>query len=61
MSSCEDSEHASISQYFILPRQKGGFVLFSVIANLRVEEARNPLREEKNKDFRKAALVAVGP
>jgi hypothetical protein len=61
MSSCEDSERASISQYFILPRKKGGFVLFSVIANLRVEEARNPLREEKNKDFRKAALVAVGP
>lgn len=61
MSSCEDSERASISQYFILPRKKGGFVLFSVVANLRAEEARNPLREEKNKDFRKAALVAVGP
>ena len=61
MSSCEDSERASISQYFILPRKKGGFVLFSVVSNLRVEEARNPLREEKNKDFRKAALVAVGP
>jgi hypothetical protein len=61
MSSCEDSERESISQYFILPRKKGGFVLFSVVANLRVEEARNPLREEKNKDFRKAALVAVGP
>ena len=30
-------------------------------ANLRAEKARNPLREEKNKDFRKAALVAVGP
>jgi hypothetical protein len=61
MSSCEDSERASISQYFILPRKKGGFVLFSVAVNLRAEEARNPLREEKNKDFRKAALVAVGP
>ena len=61
MSSCEDSERASISQYFILPRKKGGFVLFSVVANLRAEEARSPLREEKNKDFRKAALVAVGP
>jgi hypothetical protein len=61
MSSCEDSERASISQYFILPRKKGGFVLFSVVASLRMEEARNPLREEKNKDFRKAALVAVGP
>ena len=61
MSSCEDSEHASISEYFVLPRKKGGFVLFSVVANLRIAEARNPLREEKNKDFRKAALVAVGP
>jgi hypothetical protein len=61
MSSCEDSERASISEYFVLPRKKGGFVLFSVIANLRVAEAKNPLREEKNKDFRKAALVAIGP
>ncbi|MDP1585269.1 MAG: hypothetical protein Q8M18_17765 [Bradyrhizobium sp.] len=61
MSSCEDSERARISQYFILPRKKGGFVLFSVVSNLRAEEARNPLREDKNKDFRKAALVAVGP
>jgi hypothetical protein len=61
MSSCEDSERANVSQYFILPRKKGGFVMFSVVSNLRAEEAKSPLREQKNTDFRKAALVAVGP
>jgi hypothetical protein len=61
MSSCEDSERANISQYFILPRKKGGFVMFSVVSNLRAEEVKSPLREQKNTDFRKAALVAVGP
>jgi hypothetical protein len=61
MSSCEDSERANISQYFILSRKKGGFVMFSVVSNLRAEEVKSPLREQKNTDFRKAALVAVGP
>ena len=61
MSSCEDSERANLSQYFILPRKKGGFVLFSVVASLRPEEARSPAREQRNSDFRKPALVAVGP
>jgi hypothetical protein len=61
MSSCEDSERSNVSQYFIVPRDKGGFVMFSVIANLKAEEARSSLREQKNTDFRKAALVAVGP
>lgn len=61
MSSCEDSERSNISQYFILPRKAGEFVMFSVVTNLRIEEAKSPLREQKNTDFRKAALVAVGP
>ncbi|WP_457492249.1 hypothetical protein [Tardiphaga sp. P5_C7] len=61
MSSCEDSERSNLSQYFILPRKAGGFVMFAVISNLRLEEAKSPLREQKNTDFRKAALVAVGP
>jgi hypothetical protein len=61
MSTCEDSERATISQYFILPRRKGGFAMFSVVANLRVEEAKSPLREQRNGAFRQAALVAVGP
>jgi len=61
MSSCEDSERSNISQYFIVPRKAGGFVMFSVVANLRTEEAKSSLREQKNTDFRKAALVATGP
>ena len=54
MSSCEDSERASISQYFILPRKKGGFVLFSVVANLRAEEARKPAARGKEQGFQES-------
>ena len=61
MSSCEDSERASISQYFIVPRGKGGFVMFSVVASLLPGEAKSPAREQRNGDFRKAALVATEP
>jgi hypothetical protein len=61
MSSCEDSERSNVSEYFVVPRKAGGFVMFSVIANLRTEEAKSPLREQKNSDLRKAALVATGP
>lgn len=61
MSSCDDSERSNLSQYFIVPRKAGGFVMFAVISNLRSEDAKSPVREQKNTDFRKAALVAVGP
>lgn len=61
MSSCEDSERASISQYFIVPRGKGGFVMFSVVASVRLEEAKSPAREQRNVELRKAALIATEP
>ena len=58
-SSCDDSDGARVSQYFIVARKKGGFVLFSVASNMKTEEARTVAREERLADFRKAALVVV--
>jgi hypothetical protein len=58
-SSCEDSGGARLSQYFIVSRKKGGFVLFSVVANMKTEEARTVTKEERLVDFRRAAWVVV--
>ena len=58
-SSCEDSEGPRISQYFIVSRKKGGFVLFSVVSNMKTEEAKTVAKDERLADFRKAALVVV--
>jgi hypothetical protein len=58
-SSCDDSDGARISQYFIVSRKKGGFVLFSIVSNMKTEEARTVAKEERLADFRKAALVVV--
>lgn len=58
-SSCDDTDGARFSQYFIVSRNKGGFVLFSVVSNMKTEEAKTVTREEKLVDFKKAALVVV--
>ena len=58
-SSCDDSDGARLSQYFIVSRKKGGFVLFSVVSNMKTEEAKTVTKEERLVDFRKAALVVV--
>lgn len=58
-SSCEDSEGPRISQYFIVSRKKGGFVLFSVVSNMKTEEAKTVTKDERLADFRKAALVVA--
>ena len=60
-SSCEDSAGARISQYFLVSRKKGGFVLFSGVSNMKTEEARTVAKEERLSDFRKAAWVVVNP
>jgi hypothetical protein len=57
--SCEDSEGARVAQYFIVPRDKGGFVMFSVVANTKAEQAREITKDERLTDFRKAAWTAV--
>ena len=46
-SSCEDSAGARISQYFLVSRKKGGFVLFSVVSNMKTEEARTLAKDER--------------
>jgi hypothetical protein len=56
---CEDSDGSRVAQYFILPRRKGGFVLFSVVSTMGSEPARTVVRDERLTDFRKAALTAV--
>jgi hypothetical protein len=58
-SSCDDSAGPRISQYFIVSRKRGGFVLFSVVSSMKTEEAKAVAKEERLADFRKAALVVV--
>jgi hypothetical protein len=58
-SSCDDTDGARLSQYFIVSRRKGGFVMFSVVSNMKTEEAKTVTRDEKLVDFKKAALVVV--
>lgn len=60
-SSCEDSTGARISQYFLVSRKKGGFVLFSVVSNMKTDAARMLAKDERLADFRKAAWVVVNP
>jgi hypothetical protein len=58
-SSCEDSGGPRLSQYFIVSRKKGGFVVFSVVSNMKTEDAKTIAKDERLADFRKAALVVV--
>lgn len=57
--SCEDSGGSRTSQYFIVPRRKGGFVMFSVVASSKIEQAHDLNKEERLSDFRKAAWTAA--
>jgi hypothetical protein len=59
LASCEDSDGSRIAQYFIVPRKKGGFVMFSVQSNMKTEQARDVTKDDRLGGFRKAALVAV--
>jgi hypothetical protein len=57
--SCEDSAGSRTAQYFIVPRKRGGFVMFSVVSNMTTEPARNISRDEKIVDFKRAAVTVV--
>ena len=59
IATCEDSDGLRVAEYFIVPRRKGGFVMFSVQSNMKTEQARDVTKEENLAGFRKAALVAV--
>jgi hypothetical protein len=58
-SACEDTDGSGAAQYFVLPRKKGGFIVFSVVSDMKTEKARGAVKDEKVVDFQKAALVAV--
>jgi hypothetical protein len=56
-SSCEDSTGTRSAQYFILPRKKGGFVMFSVAG--AVLAADKSSASDRHVVFQKAALTAT--
>jgi len=56
---CEDSSGVRTVQYFILPRRKGGFVIFSVAGDQMSNANGGANREEKIVDLQKAALLTV--
>lgn len=59
-SSCEDTQGLRASQYFIIPRKRGGgFVLFSVTSSAPINGTSITQKEEKVSDFRKAAFEAA--
>jgi hypothetical protein len=57
--SCDDTDGPRTAQYFIVPRKKGGFILFSVVSSMKTEQSRAVVKDEKLVDFRKAALTAA--
>jgi len=62
MSSCEDSEKSAIAEYFIFPRNAGGFIMFSVLIPMKTigQQVPGQQREETNAAFRKAAYTSIG-
>jgi hypothetical protein len=58
-STCEDSEGIRSSLYFLVPRKKGGFVLFSVVSSGKPGTSATATSDEKLPDYRKAALTSV--
>src|SRR5262249_24378673 len=59
---CEDSSGVRTVQYFILPRRKGGFVIFSVAGDQTFglsNGSGGANREDKIVDLQKAALLTV--
>ncbi len=59
LATCEDCDGSRIAEYFIVPRPKGGFVMFAVQSNMKTEPARDISKEENLAGFRKAAVVAA--
>jgi hypothetical protein len=59
MATCEDTDGSRVAEYFIVPRRKGGFVMFSVQSDLKTAQEHEVTKDENLAGFRKAALVAV--
>lgn len=58
-SSCEDSAGLRMSQYFVVPRKRGGFAVFAVASSASPEKTSTNLGEDRLNHYRKAALTAV--
>ena len=58
-STCEDSGGTRMIQYFVVPRKRGGFALFSVASAMSAERSPASLGEDRLNNYRKAALTAV--
>lgn len=57
---CEDSAGNRSSQFFIVPRRRGGFIIFSVVSTMNTEASRTVVQDDRLGGFRKAALAAAG-
>jgi hypothetical protein len=57
--SCDDSDGATLSHYFIVPRRKGGFVMISVITDLKSDIGQAVAKDDRMVGIRNAAMVAV--
>ena len=56
---CDDTSGSRSAQYFVVPRTKGGFIVLSVVSDMKTEQARNAMKDEKVSALSKAALLAV--
>ena len=58
-SSCEDSGGSRTVEYFIVPRKKGGFALFSILGTPTVDNPTTATTADKLPIFQRAALTAA--
>ena len=56
---CDDTSGNRSAQYFVIPRKKGGFIVLSLVSDMKTEPARNAMKDEKVSSLSKAALLAV--
>ena len=59
LSSCEDSSGSRAVEYFIVPREKGGFVLFSIAAIPGALSSSESAEQSRVNLFERAALTSV--
>jgi hypothetical protein len=58
-STCEDSRGTRVGQYFVVPRDKGGFVIIAVGAGSATQESKNLQTETHVSDLRQVAWTAA--
>ena len=46
MATCEDTDGTRVGEYFIVPRRKGGFVMFSVRSSSTTAQERDVTKDE---------------